>query len=108
MAMCPACKAPLICTMAFSKFEFYCLECGRRYGWLDPIPAIETPAITRRYEKLKAEWDEIAPALIGGGVRLKNCESCTTRDQPHWDHASGDEKAAHEAALETLRQRAAA
>ncbi len=37
-ALCPACGVPLICTFAFSGHEFYCLDCGGLFDWLDPVP----------------------------------------------------------------------
>ncbi len=104
MAMC-RCGEPLICTLAFSKFEFYCLCCGRKYGWLDPSPADPTPELDARYATLKAEWDEIAPALIGG-VMLDTCDTCKATSAAHWNHATDEEKAAHESALAKLVERA--
>ena len=106
-ATCRPCGAPLIPTFAFSGFEFYCLECGLLYDWFfGPKAAEPTPELAARYAALKAEWDEIAPSLIGGGAMLHDCITCRAKREPHLEHASADEIAAHQDALEKLRERA--
>lgn len=99
------CGEPLISTMAFSKYEFYCLCCGRHYGFFDPLPGTPTPELEIRMEELQAEWDEIAPALIGGGQMLDGCGQCRG-GEPHLRHATDAERRAYEEALELLKTRA--
>lgn len=109
MATCPNDGTPLISTLLFSGAEFYCLECGTKYGFLSPRPAEATPELDARYEQVKAEWDEITGGkLISGGVMLRDCATCTKEYEPHWNHATDEEKEAHEEALRCLRERASA
>ena len=106
MALCPACEAPLIATFAFSKAEFYCLECGGHYGWLAPTPGEPSPELDARYEALRSEWEQLGgPNLLGGGAMLKSCATCST-GEPHLQHATKAEREAHEAALHALAARA--
>ena len=93
MATCPRDGAPLICTLVFRGAEFYCLECGGRYGFLDPRPAEATGGLEARYASLQAEWDEHAGRRLiveGRGAR------------------SEAEQEAHDAAMAWLANRARA
>lgn len=107
MAVCPSCGAPLISTMVFPKFEFYCLECGGKFGLMTPEAAKETPALRARYEALRTEWREHAPAIISPCSWKTDCEACAPhrRDNPHAAHATDEEIAAHEAAMAWLAER---
>ena len=62
MACCPGCIAPtpLISTLAFSHYEFYCLECGGHFGFLSPRAETDTPELHAIYKALEAEWEEHA------------------------------------------------
>jgi hypothetical protein len=66
MACCPRCEeaTPLVSTMAFRYFEFYCLECGGHFGFLEPRPVDVTPELTALEQRLHAEWDEHAGAKL--------------------------------------------
>lgn len=105
MACCPrpGCGAPLILTLAWSRNEFYCLECGGHYGWLDPVAQQPTPELDARYAALKDEWDAHAGGLIGDGVRLQGCPLC--RSEPHSAHATEEEERLHGEALAWLGYR---
>lgn len=103
VAMC-SCDAPLVSTLAFRHFEFYCLDCGRRYGFLDPRPADETPELIARCDAYLAEWSALSEGLISEGGRRSDCATCVDGEE-HTLHATADERAAHEAALERLRAR---
>lgn len=107
MAICRSCGAPLIGTFAFRKHEFYCLECGRPHGWLDPHAAEPSAELNARYEALHDEWQELSAGLIGEGLMYRECPNCSM-DEPHWNHATDEEKAADELARERLRLRAEA
>lgn len=105
VAMC-TCGAPLVSTFAFRHFEFYCLECGRRYGFLDPQGAPETPALIARMDAAEEEFRRLAEGLIAeGGRLLDDCDSCRAED--HMLHATPEELVAHEAALVRIRERIA-
>lgn len=69
MACCPRCSepTPLISTIMFYKAEFYCLECGGRFGFLSPRPVEATPELDGRHKALQAEWDEHTKGLIVEG-----------------------------------------
>lgn len=106
MATCTRCAAPLISTMAFCKYEFYCLECGTHLGFLSPIGQPGTPELTARYEALKAEWDEHAGAkLLTDDGWHADCTLCERRGEPHSAHATAEERAAHQAAVAWLAER---
>jgi hypothetical protein len=111
LAVCPGCGAPLIPTMTFPGAEFYCLECGRKLGMFSPDGVDETPERMARYEALKAEWDEHAEGKLLIPRSWKDgCPNCQLGNVQrfHVDHATDAERAAHEAAMEWLRERAAA
>jgi hypothetical protein len=60
IACCPRCEldTPLISTMVFSQAEFYCLDCGGHFGFLDPRGAEPTPELEAKLAELRAEWEE--------------------------------------------------
>ena len=93
MATCPRDGAPLIMTMAFRGYEFICLECGAKMGFLDPRPAEPTPELDARYEALKAEWDE----HVGGKLIVEGRAARSPADQE-----------AHDAAIAWIAQRSGA
>jgi hypothetical protein len=101
-----ACGAPLVGTFAWPKKEWICLECGALYEFFGPGVVDATDALHDRYDALLAEWGEIAAKLLAGGVMLSTCASCTAEHEPHWNHATAEEKAAHHAALAALTARA--
>jgi hypothetical protein len=106
LACCRVCGAPLIATLAFRKYEFYCLECGRHYDFLAPSGRQPTPELKARYQALLEEWNEHAGKLIVDGGNYSDCETCTSSREPHELHATDDERAAHDAAIAWLRERA--
>jgi hypothetical protein len=105
-AVCRSCHAPLISTIAFRGFEFYCLQCGRHYGFVQPATAEPTPELQARHRELKAEWDKHAGSklLIDGWYAW--CKKCRPGGEYHPAHATDRELAAHEAALAWLSERA--
>lgn len=89
-ALCPACHVPLICTFAFPRFEFYCLDCGRHLDWLEPEPgnAVEHEA---DYQARLAEWMQHAgAALITPQSKLVGCERCSAGGW-HAEHVTAAE-----------------
>jgi hypothetical protein len=105
LATCPVDGTPLIMTMAFRGAEFYCLECGGRFGWLQPHGVEPTPELEERYEKLKAEWDEHAGGkLLAAGAWREDCAQCNS-EHPHAEHATEAELTAHRGALAWLDAR---
>jgi hypothetical protein len=73
-----------------------------------PAAADPTPELEARYAELKAEWDE----HVGGKLipprswRLDTCDKCHSGGEYHREHATEQELADHEAALEWIRERA--
>lgn len=55
-ATCPSDGEPLVSTFEFRSAEFYCVICGRKYGFLEPVGAPETPQIEARHAELKARY----------------------------------------------------
>lgn len=105
-ACCPNCGAPLISTLDFPKYEFYCLECGHHCGFLSPVAGEPTPERTERHEALQAEWDEhVGRKLLLHNGWLHDCERCQPHAEAHAAHATSEEWAAHEEALAWLRDR---
>ena len=91
-ACCPRClhRPPLIATFAWHKFEFYCLDCGGKFGFLQPLSK-KGNEVAESHARLQAEWDEhVEDGLITQGRE---------------DRATPEALAAHEAALQWLRDR---
>ena len=57
IATCPKCKEPLIMTLKFRGKEFICVECRSLWGFVEPIPAEETPELMTRLKELRAKWE---------------------------------------------------
>lgn len=110
MATCPRDGTPLIMTAAFRGAEFYCLACGAKLGFMDPRPVPQTDELNELYDRLEAEWDEHVKGklIVINGLRTEGCEQCAAHDwdNTHDKHASAEEWAEHERALEWLRRRA--
>lgn len=108
IAMCRRCAVPLVCTMAFSKFEFYCLDCGDKLGWMSPDGADETPELLADMHAREAEWKESAGGkLLIVGAWHKDCDQCRLGDNgaTHIQHATDEEIAADAVAREWIRGR---
>lgn len=106
--MCPTCDVPLVATLAFRKFEFYCLDCGRHLGFLDPDGREETPELVADMDARKAEWDEHAGLkLLTANAWRGSCERCTIGDYTatHASHATSEEVLADAAAREWISGR---
>ena len=56
IATCPSCGEPLVMTFKFLGKEFICVECRRTWGFVEPTPMEETPALLERLAELKAKW----------------------------------------------------
>ena len=111
-AGCPSCKAPLICTMVFSKAEFYCLECGRTCGFFDPY-RLDPDENEERMAALQAEWDEhVGGKIMPRGTFWQNdCEQCGGDGKPrpdggHLEHVTEAEVEADKEARAWLTERA--
>ena len=113
LALCRGCHAPLISTFAFPGAEFYCVECGRTCGFLNPMRGDgDDPQLQERYEGLKVEWDENAGEKLmpGGAFWQRGCEGCESeegRRLGHWEHATDEEREADKKARAWLKERAA-
>jgi hypothetical protein len=59
IAMCPRCVVPLVMTMAWSKAEFYCLDCGAHLGFVSPVPADERERLLEQVAARKAEFERL-------------------------------------------------
>ena len=55
-ATCRTDGEPLVSTFEFPGAEFYCVSCQRKYGFLEPVPATETPEIVARHKELRAQY----------------------------------------------------
>lgn len=92
VACCPRCGDPLVSTMAWDRFEFYCLSCGGHFGFLEPDGKPETADLLALTEARREEFRELANgALIPDHQRH-------IHDQ--------DELDAHDAAVARLAARA--
>jgi hypothetical protein len=56
MATCHVDNEPLVGTLKFRGYEFICVVCERKYEFLSPKAAVETPELRARYEELRARW----------------------------------------------------
>lgn len=95
IACCPRCPGdvPLISTLHFYKAEFYCLDCGGEFGFLDPSRAANPgPELDARLEAYQAEWDEHAGRkLLDGRAWYRDCARCDDRAETHGAHATDAE-----------------
>ncbi len=99
------CGAPLLWTFAFRATEFYCLDCGRRYGMfgVDRVPAT-TPGLAARLAEATAIFEPLAAALVVRGSRLLgSCAACDAGEE-HAKHATAEEWAADRAARDRLTE----
>lgn len=109
VACCPRCadKPPLISTMVFPGAEFYCLDCGGHYGFLEPI-ASHGPEIEARLVQYQEEWDEnVGKKLVGPGRfwRFDDCDKCVPGGEYHGQHLTQEEITADDEACDWLAQR---
>jgi hypothetical protein len=59
-AGCPrGCDTPLVMTMAFRGKEFYCLDCGRLYEFLEPRRLDTTPEVDAAQKAAGAEFTNL-------------------------------------------------
>lgn len=56
-AVCRVDKEPLISTFEFRGYEFVCVVCDRKYGFLSPEAAAATPELEARHAELKAQYE---------------------------------------------------
>jgi hypothetical protein len=72
-----------------------------------PLTPEPTPELEARYAELKAEWDEHAgPKLRVIRGWFDWCPKCAERGEYHEAHATDEERADHDAAMEWIRERA--
>lgn len=102
-AGCPSCRAPLIGTMAFDKYEFLCLECGHQCGWMEPY-TLDSDEVAEWMARLQAEWDEHASGKLLYGYRL-GCEQCNSYAEKHREHATPEEIQADAEARAWIKER---
>lgn len=57
MATCPADGEPLVFTFEFRGYEFVCVPCGRKYGFLSPKPVEVTAEREARLAELQTQYD---------------------------------------------------
>jgi hypothetical protein len=58
-ACCTRCESALVSTMAFPHFEFVCVVCGHKLGFVDPLPKRwDEPGLQEQMEKHEAQWKE--------------------------------------------------
>lgn len=105
IAVCPACEAPLVCTMHWAKHEFYCLDCGRHYGWLEPARGEPTVELTERMAAYEAEWEAHERALITPRAWRSECPKCRLGGEYHDAHATPAELHAHDLAHAWIKSR---
>lgn len=106
IALCPRDGAPLISTIAFPKAEFYCLDCGGRFGFFDPDSGEPTPELRDRLEAAEAQWDEhVGDRLIPPRSWRIDCDLCAPHTEYHAEHATEQERAADAAARLWLEER---
>lgn len=65
MATCPLDDEPLVFTFEFRGAEFVCMVCGRKYGYMAPKPAKDTPELRARLEELEAQYERAARREAG-------------------------------------------
>ncbi len=107
-AGCHVCKdEPLVSTFAFYKKEFICLGCGRTYEFLSPISLGESDELQKISDERKKEWAENAGGkLLIGKFCREGCDKCSMgNDEYHPNHATEEEWAEHNKAVEWLTQR---
>lgn len=107
VAMC-RCGEPLVMTLHWARYEFYCLSCGKHYGFLDPTPADETPELLERVAAIEAEWNENAGRkLLTDHAWIEGCDKCEGRGEYHVEHATQADRMLHADAVAWIEQRKA-
>jgi hypothetical protein len=105
--MCYNCVVPLVSTFDFSKHEFYCLDCGRHYTFFGPMAVDETPELVALAEKYNSEYKILSDGIIGdGAIKVKTCQTCADKHEPHSYHATMKEFEANVIARSRLAARA--
>lgn len=89
MAVC--CGEPLIWTFCFSSSEWYCRVCKQDF----PMFNVERKTTTQELEKKKIEneawFHDISKDYIPYRAFKKDCTLCNSTE-PHWNHATEEEK----------------
>lgn len=76
IATCPKCGTPLVSTLAWRHYEFYCIECGSHWGFLSPVGVPETPESEARLAEVEADWKVLHAGLsVEGHVRPEQEEA---------------------------------
>lgn len=96
------CGAPLVYTFAFSGAEYFCVECGRKYGMFDAEQEDATPEIKKRLKRNEKRWVTMRKGLLSGGAMLRDCDTCSQNNEPHLSHATELEKTAHTKAMKRI------
>lgn len=108
--LCPEHRAPLMLTMLFSGAEYYCLEGGCKFGMFGPqLHEPNTPELEEQHASFTAEWREVAPKLLTGGVMKTDCRDkggMCGQGEPHLYHCTQEERDQHHWALGYLSGRA--
>lgn len=106
--MCTRCyDQPLVMTLAFRKFEFYCIDCGGKFGFMDPASADGTDERLRKMKIIEDDFKELSKGLVPDGARLSTCVQCGPSSEVHLMHATAEEKEADSEARKRLHNRVA-
>ena len=96
---------PIVCTFIIPFKEFYCVGCGRSWGWFSEPHSPRTPEREAEAVRVTAEFGEVARAIVVRGSKLTDCERCQSGMQGEHDkHATDAELAASTAAWAMLAE----
>lgn len=101
------CGAPLHWTFLYHHKEYFCMNCGAKYGMLGAGMDVEETVETKANQKIASNvFGVLRKYLIGdGGFTKSNCKKCKNRkDRYHTQHLSKREIAENEIAEKMLKK----
>ena len=103
IALCSKCGCPLVSAYFFPGSEFYCVDCGQKYGLFGNYEEVDlTAELKARYQENERWFCKVAGDILTG-VRLRNCEKCG--HEPHLWHCTEGEREKHNKAMGLLQER---
>jgi hypothetical protein len=99
-----SCGYPLLFTMAFPGFEYYCLKCGAKYGMAGVDQIVNTPELIAELKKAEEFFNAVRGKIFFPGTRVTECDKCRKNDEDHVVHMSKEESKAHMNALIKLKE----
>ena len=89
IASCHYDDEPVVFTMLWRRYEFFCVRCGSHYTYFGPKARDHNPELELRLEENEMLFKELTEGMIGDGVYYDRCEDC--KGGVHMSHAMPEE-----------------